>query len=227
MTNKTKQRFQSALWANTRRQILMCGLGSIGSWTYLLMARSNDHKFLLIDPDNVESVNMGGQFYDKDTYDQPKPYELSRMVSTFVDPPPKNVPIPDKIEEFSKDPLDYEYVITGFDNMDAREYTYYMWKKNPNRKIFIDGRLAMEMFEIYFVIPGREERYEETLFKSGEAESVLCSAKCTSHFAAMIASYIVHGFNCFLVNENEGSEVYELPFSFYTHGPTWQVEIIN
>lgn len=221
----TRNRFKSAIWANNSRQILLGGAGGISSWVYLLLSRSNDHKILVVDPDTVEDHNLGGQLFQSKFVGSPKVQALYDTVSDLVYPVPTPLLEVSKIQDLFGAVTDY--VIMGFDNMEARKYTYETWKSLKTRKILIDGRLQAEQFEIYFVTPGREERYEKTMFSSEEEEDLSCTFKSTSHFAAMIASIIVQGFNSYLANEVSEEEVYHLPFKYYCFGPTFTTEIEN
>jgi len=221
----TRNRFKSAIWANNSRQILLGGAGGISSWVYLLLSRSNDHKILVVDPDTVEDHNLGGQLFQSKFVGSPKVQALYDTVSDLVYPVPNPFLEVSKIQDLFGAVTDY--VIMGFDNMEARKYTYETWKSLKTRKILIDGRLQAEQFEIYFVTPGREERYEKTMFSSEEEEDLSCTFKSTSHFAAMIASIIVQGFNSYLANEVSEEEVYHLPFKYYCFGPTFTTEIEN
>jgi molybdopterin/thiamine biosynthesis adenylyltransferase len=224
MIQGNKDRFKGAPWFGQTRQISLGGAGGISSWAYLLLARSNDHYIILVDPDIVEEHNLGGQFFKNRMVGRTKVEALTQSVKEFSYPPPKVTIVSKPIQEVTLFNTS-DYIITGFDNMEARKYAYEKWKQNPNRKLFIDGRLLAEQFEVYFVTPDREEEYEKTLFDSSEESQASCTYKSTSHFAAMIAGVIVQGLNSQLANEALGDEAYHLPFKYYCFGPTFTIEI--
>lgn len=228
--NENKNRFKGAMWFDKPKTILLGGAGGISSWTYFLLMRSNNHNILVVDPDTVETHNLGGQFFENTSVGEKKVNAVYNATSKFVSPFPSPTgaivgTIQDFFNEENPEEELYEYVITGFDCMEARRFAYDKWKSNPSRKLFIDGRLLCEQFEVYFVTPDKEEEYEKTLFSKEEQEEASCTFKQTSHFAAMIAGVIVQGFNSFLVNDSNEGEIYHLPFKYYNFGPTFTIEI--
>lgn len=220
---QNRERFKKALWAEQPRHILVAGVGGIGSWTVLFLARSNKHELYLVDPDTVEETNIGGQLYRLEDITKPKCYSIRETAAAFGGDANFTV-VQNQIQSVFGI-QDFKYVITGFDNMEARKYTYEKWKSNPNRRLFVDGRLLAEQYEIYFVTPGREKRYEETLFDSSEIEDASCTYKCTSHFAAMIGAKIVQGLNAQITNEIQGDDTFTLPFKYFEFGPTFTQEV--
>lgn len=220
--SQAKERFKSAMWAGSSRKILVGGAGGIGSWTVLFLGRSNDHELVIVDMDTIDELNLAGQFYRNRDVGATKAHALIDNVNLFNNPPLNVFASTNRIETITGI-NQYPFVISAFDNMDAREYLFNQWKANPDRKLFIDGRLLAEQFEVYYVQKGMEERYEETLFKQSEAEEATCTFKSTSHFAAMCGARIVHGLNAFIANENMNDEFYELPFKHYELGPSWTI----
>ena len=221
----SRERFKDAMWAGENKKILLCGAGGISSWVGLFLARSNNHEIYIIDFDTVEEVNLAGQFFGVSNIGVSKPAALIHNINLFVNPKVRIIPFVRTVQELFPESIQFDYVITGFDNMEARKFTYEKWKANSNRKIFVDGRLLAEQFEIYFVIPGREERYEATLFEDKPGDEGSCSYKSTSHFAAMCGAKIVQGLNSFLANTKFEDDIATLPFKYYEFGPTFTQEI--
>jgi molybdopterin/thiamine biosynthesis adenylyltransferase len=223
----TKERFKGALWANTIHSILLGGAGGISSWTALFLSRSNEHTIHIVDYDRVEDVNLAGQFYSVHSVGDYKTNALSKTVNSVVNGRHNLVLYNDRIEnslEYLKSVCDI--FIAGFDNMEARRVMYEAWKEKSTRKIFIEARLLAEYFEVYFVLPGREEEYEKTLFEdSEETERIACTFKATSHFGAMCGSIITHGLNSYIANANNKNYLYSIPFKYTFSGPSWSVEI--
>lgn len=221
---ETKIRFNSALWANRMYAILIGGAGGIGSWLAFFLARTNSHILHVVDPDIVSEVNLGGQFYGKKDINKTKLSALENNINILNTPPALFFGFNKRIEEV-EGIEEFEYVFSGFDNMDARRHLFNRWKSNPDRKLFVDARLLAEQYEVFFVQKGMEEKYEATLFDQSESFEAACTFKSTTHWAAMCAARMVHGFNAFLANEHH-PDTYELPFHHLEIGITWQTNVL-
>ena len=115
-------------------------------------------------------------------------------------------------------------MICGFDNMTARKTFFNIWvnhvykHKNPEKCLFIDGRLNAEEFQV-FCITGIDaynmKRYaKEYLFGEGEANTV-CSYKQTAFCSNMIGSIMCNLFVNFITNSLHPEIERELPFFTY------------
>lgn len=225
MNEQLTSRFKGTAWSDLEPQIILVGgVGSIGSWVTFFLSRTNKHKIFVVDNDVVEDSNIGGQFFNKKNINFNKVYSIVRNSADFGSVS-EIVPAKLLIEEVSG--LDtFPIIVTAFDNIDARKHCFKEWQKNPDKKLFIDGRLLAEQYEVYFVTPGeREDKYKETLFEQGEAEEIACANKCTTHFAAGIAFRIVQGFTSFITNDHYKEELYELPFRVFEYGPLFDIKI--
>lgn len=221
---KSKERFQAAMWANLPKEIVIGGAGSISSWAALFLSRSNNHTIFIVDFDTVEEVNLAGQFFGKKDIGEKKIDAIVDNINLFNYPANPIQGVFDRIENVIG-LVRFNYMISGFDNMDARKYMFDVWKSNPDRKLFIDARLTAEQYEVYFVTQGREDDYEKTLFPQSESAEVACSFKSTSHFAAMCGTRICQGFNSFIANEAMEDDIYTLPFKHSEIGINWNIEI--
>lgn len=229
LLNKTDNlsRFQGAMWFDAIQElrITMAGLGGIGSWAALLLSRLNVKNIRLIDPDNVEEVNMAGQLYRKGHVG------ISKVNSTFYN-----------IEEFSdyyRTDFQKRYIeecslydnvlICGFDNMEARKHAFHMWRHridalssaDKKKSLFIDGRLDAEDLQIFCITGDNEyfiDKYEkECLYSDSEVDEAPCSFKQTSYLAAMIGSLITNLVVNFVSNTVvEFSKVLPFKVSFNT-----------
>ena len=57
-----KIRFSDAPWANSPQHIVVGGVGGIGSWASMYLARIG-HLLYMYDMDKIDETNMGGQLY--------------------------------------------------------------------------------------------------------------------------------------------------------------------
>lgn len=228
----TTLRFKGAPWYDIvqSKTIILAGLGGIGSWLSLFLARMKPKAMFLYDDDVVESVNMSGQLYGGSSFGQPKvtasigmSIKLADYYDTFGNR-----------QKFTEESEASDIMICGFDSMKARKTFYNSWKKHiegltPIRKgqcLFLDGRLSAEDMQV-FCITGNDtksmQEYEfKWLFDDSEADATVCSYKQTTYCAAMIGSLITNLFVNFCTNL--GEPVFERPLPFYT---TYDAELMQ
>lgn len=222
LVNETTSRFSSAIWYDNikTKNIIVAGIGGIGSYIVFLLSRMNPNNIIVFDPDIVESANLSGQLYCTTDIGVSKTTAISRMTSLYSQYM--------RISCFARRYEDYsttrDIMICGFDNMAARKTFFNNWydrvtsypEKDKKNCLFIDGRLAAENFQI-LCIRGDDayniERYKnEFLFSDEEADATICSYKQTSFCANMIASYIVNLFVNFAANQCDPLMERDLPF---------------
>ena len=218
--DESTTRFSSALWFKEiqNKVIVLAGIGGIGSYVALLLARMKPKALFLYDDDEVETVNMAGQLYSINDVGKKKVDALADICSSFA-LYNSVFAIPEK---FTIESEASDIMICGFDNMRARNLYYHKWLNHINglddeRKkhcLFLDGRLAAEEFQV-FCITGddayNQNLYEtKYLFDDDHADVTVCSYKQTSYMANMIGSMIVNLFVNFVANEVGGMR--DLPF---------------
>lgn len=222
LINEYTSRFTDAVWYNTIRglHVVLAGLGGIGSYIGFLLSRLQVGTLRLYDPDIVEPVNISGQMYPTASIGESKVYALTNLIRNFSDFHNYRS-FNQRYDEYSPaEPI----MICGFDNMEARKVFFDSWLRyvvstpNPEKCLFIDGRLAAEEFQI-LSIQGNDERaikeYEEKwLFSDDEAEATICSYKQTTFMANMIASMMVNIFVNFAANMSDPAPIIprDIPF---------------
>lgn len=217
---ESTSRFSSAIWYETIQQknIILAGLGGIGSYVAFLLARMQPNRITMYDNDRVEAVNMSGQLYSATDIGEYKANAIYRMMKNYGNFYNGNV----HAELFTELSYGGPIMICGFDNMMARRVFYQSWKNSisttndSSKHLFIDGRLAAEEFQV-IAIQGNDERAmkryeEEWLFSDAEAEETLCSYKQTTFMANMIASVMVNIFVNFVANECNPIFPRDVPF---------------
>lgn len=218
--DESTTRFSSALWFKKiqNKVIILAGIGGIGSYVALLLARMKPKALFLYDDDEVETVNMAGQLYSINDVGKKKVDALANICSSFA-LYNSVFAIPEK---FTLESEASDIMICGFDNMKARKLYYYKWVNHikeldddtKKHCLFLDGRLAAEEFQV-FCITGDDaynQRLYETkyLFDDDQADATVCSYKQTSYMANMIGSMMVNLFVNFVANEVGGMR--DLPF---------------
>jgi len=205
--NVKQSRFRDASWFekinNLTIPIVIGGVGGIGSWLALFLARTlprTSHLFLY-DHDNVEEVNMAGQFYESTHIRMLKVRAAQNVILRFSG----FGRISAQAERYVKESLASPIMFSAFDNMEARKVMFENWaaeSKKHEESIFIDGRLLAEQLQVFFVTPETAERYQKDhLFDDSEVEDANCSYKQTTHFAATIAAKMVQGFTNWLAGD--------------------------
>lgn len=221
LIDETTSRFSSAIWYELIQQqnVLLAGLGGIGSWCALLLGRLSLRRLILYDDDIVDATNMSGQLYADDNIGDYKVNCIRHMIQHYTN----CSTIYSYTSRFNRNSPPTGIMICGFDNMKSRKEFYLKWKQyvslhsaEKNKCLFIDGRLSVEEFQI-FCITGEDtflmEKYEkEWLFDDEEAEYEVCSNKQTSFCANMIASMMVNLFVNFIANQTNPLIKRELPF---------------
>lgn len=183
-------RFSEAYFYKPNVEVIILGLGGIGSWVALNLARleCNLH---LYDFDTVDEVNLAGQFLSNNNIGSLKTEAIEDNLRTYCDNP-NIISINGK---YDKDSFTGPIVFSCFDNMAARKLAFEKWKAEDDRELFIDGRMALSTGEVYCVTKGKEEEYELTLFDDSEVEDAACSMKATT-FSAMTISGIMTALYC-------------------------------
>ncbi len=172
---------------------MIIGVGGIGSWLTLNLSRIG-HRLILVDPDTVDETNVhGGQLF--------RTTDINRLKVDAVRSICRDFGCESSIDTVGA-LFDERFVsgipviLTGLDSMTPRRSVYEGWKKEVARlpedfqkiAILIDGRLTMEMYEVFtirFSDKARMEEYErEHLFSDEEAQVLDCTTK-QSTFAAM------------------------------------------
>jgi len=222
LVNDSTSRFSGTEWYSLIQQsrIILAGLGGIGSWTALQLARMCPATICLYDDDTVETANESGQFYGRNQVGQHKADAMASLISDFTTT--RNVYAITSRFTSSSDAGDI--MICGFDNMTARETFFQSWKQHVRQKpkeerrdcVFIDGRLSIDTLQV-FCIPGDDtynmNRYEqEFLFDDSEADETVCSMKQTTYMACMISSFIVNLLTNWVADRLDPVLPYDLPF---------------
>lgn len=215
-------RFSGMKWFDKVKEmnIILAGLGGIGSNTAYQLARMSPNKLVLYDDDTVDIVNMSGQLYSSQDVGKFKVNAMEQMLQLYT--------VTNKIyalpKRFTTAEVPGDIMICGFDNMEAREIFYQSWRmhvencteKDKHNCLFIDGRLSVDTLQV-LCIAGTDsycmDRYEkEFLFSDAEADATVCSMKQTTYLACMIGSIIVNLFINFVANLLNPVIPYSLPF---------------
>lgn len=226
-------RFKDAPWFGGDVNIIMVGLGGIGSWTGLLLSRMG-YKLTVYDNDVLEGLNIGGQLHSKDFVSKFKTQGFSETVSKYSEDG-SVTPVTRLFTE--KEPNEF-IMISAVDNMATRKLMFEKWLEayKTNKEvckgeypcIFIDGRMTAEIGQVFVVKDDDTiERYKDTLFSDEEAEELPCSFKATSHCGAKIGAEIVGVLANYIANHRKGMDLRDVPFSIIFSFASQSHEIKN
>lgn len=220
LVDEATSRFSSAIWYDAIKQssIVIAGLGGIGSWVSVLIARMHPLSLVIYDPDTVEMVNMSGQLHSHNFCGESKTTScanLNQSIGGYYRTTAYN-------RAYDSLSRTEDIMICGFDNMAARKIFFNKWLQRvqwsdyPEKCLYIDGRLSAESYQI-FAIQGTDERaikeyQEKWLFNDNEADETICSYKQTSYMAAMIASNMVNIYVNHMANQCNPIIPRDVPF---------------
>ena len=200
-------RFKGADWFEIvqEQNIILAGLGGIGSWVSLFLSRLGPKTISLYDDDYFEEHNLSGQAFRINSLGMSKVEEAASIATDFSNYNKCYSFISKYLERSSTSKI----MICGFDNMGARKLFYNKWKEaiiqeESHEYLFIDGRLTADMFQL-FCIQGNDaytqDEYERNwLFEDEDADDTDCTFRQTSHIAAMLGTYITTYFTNFCSN---------------------------
>jgi molybdopterin/thiamine biosynthesis adenylyltransferase len=195
-------RFSGALWYEEiqKQNVILAGVGGIGSWLALLLARMNVDNIMLYDPDIVEEVNMAGQLYSAGSIGNAKVTSIINTIQNYARYYKTSAIRDNYTSNSNQGPI----MICGFDNMAARKVFFRRWLSYVNsvtekdKCLFIDGRLNAEEFQVLAITGDNttaiKEYSEKWLFDDSEVEEAVCSYKQTTFMSNMIASVMANIF---------------------------------
>jgi hypothetical protein len=224
------KRWSGADWASEKETILLIGAGGIGSFTAFSLARIG-HNLVIFDGDYVDGTNIsGGQMFMSAHLGQCK-------VDAVLDVCRKFGCGDSQIDVFNED---YNpevgmsnFCICAVDNMKSRREIFEAWiehMKNDNQKgLFIDGRLTLEMSEIFAIQSDRQDQIEEYklkhLFSDEESQILDCTTKQSTFGAMLISSLITSTLCNYLTNRKLDVDFREIPFYNRMYLPIFQQEL--
>jgi len=208
--------FKAAPWyeESSKHTISVLGAGGIGSNTIYNLAKTLLSTIVIIDFDAVEEHNIGSQFFKLRDRGSPKVRALEAALGEYLGSYRRCIGLVGNINQYIPKQYCTPITISAFDNMDARKKSFEDWKSLDDRLLYIDGRLRATQYEVFCVVPGLEEKYEGTLFTSGDVPPDPCTFKQTSYAGMMIGARITSFVTNFLYNYTLKEEICSVPFHY-------------
>lgn len=135
------------------KDVVIVGLGNIGSNTAITLARLGMRRIKLYDFDTVEVHNLTSQAYTVNDIGQPKAIALASYLST-LNPEGIFQPICRKFGEETEDfeGLGDSIMVIAIDTMQGRKEIYTMLSSRKiSPQLIIDGRIGGEQLELYMI----------------------------------------------------------------------------
>lgn len=175
--------------AINRQPVAIVGVGAIGSHLAEMLAKLGVRSFTLIDPDEVDTVNLAVQgFYEKEVGQRKVKAVAERLTAI------------DSMVAVACHEADYganlvragSAVFACVDSMRVRrqifrDFTEHDWP------VFFDGRMAAESLRVFCIDRNNREAidlYRASLFPSHEAYREGCTGRATIYCAAMAAAIL-------------------------------------
>jgi molybdopterin/thiamine biosynthesis adenylyltransferase len=164
-------------------KILICGLGSVGSYTSHCLARTGFLEQTCIDMGDVDIENIGPQFYGENQVGLPKVgahvQNMDRMINN------NGVQgIHWKLGESKVADLELigkvNIIVLAVDSMKVRKYMYDILRIAGFKGLVLDARMGISFLNIYTFTLDNASKYGATLFSDSEAIETPCTNKATA-----------------------------------------------
>jgi molybdopterin/thiamine biosynthesis adenylyltransferase len=176
------------------------GVGSVGSWSALALAKMGAQKITVWDRDVVDEHNCSCQVFSPDSIGRRKVEALDDVLSHLT-----GQKIVGMVQNLDKDarPVfdDQTILVMAVDNMDARKHLWELAKACPSIRLVIDVRMGGEVLRMYAVNPHdpmHEAFYEENLYSTEEGEHLPCTAQAVSYSSFFSAAFIASTVSAFV-----------------------------
>ena len=171
------------------------GVGAIGRQVALQLAAMGVGRVQLVDPEVVESVNLGPQGYLEDDVGRPKVQATADLMQQIN----HGLKMQEEQQRFARSMDIHPVVFACVDSISMRRH---IWNEvNKDADLFIDGRMAAEVLRVVTVSNSVAAiEYPDTLFAEHEALRQACTAQSTIYCANVAAGFMVSQFTKWLRN---------------------------
>ena len=181
------------------------GVGSIGSHTAEILAKTGIGEMHVWDADIVEPHNIANQGYYLGDLGKKKVDALKERLEagTGVSVVPHDC-------FYEGGPFGTELVISALDSMKARKVVFTNFLEDPAAKIYIDGRMGSRFGKVFFVDKSDKDsiaNYFASLHSDAEAHTEPCTARSTIFCAYGISSLMCSTLVSWIINENYPHQV--------------------
>lgn len=174
-------------------------MGAIGSHLAEMLAKLGAARLTLIDPDEVDTVNLGVQgFYEAEVGEQ-KTAAVSRRLRAIS----SEVQVTTWAEAYRPELIEEgAAVFSCVDSMRVRRQIFRHYRER-SWGLFLDGRMAAESLRVFCIerSAGALALYEASLFPGREAHREGCTARATIYCAALAAALLCAQFKKWVMGQ--------------------------
>ena len=195
-----------------RHNIVIAGVGSLGSFICLNLAKMGFKNIKIIDYDIVEDHNLPNQFYRTSDLNKPKVEALKEMVKDFADV--EITAINEKIDQEFLEKLDVDLntiFIMAVDSIETRKLIFDYYRDSGVK--MIDTRAGGEYYSIHFIDTEEQKEKYEKLFEV-DTVPTRCGEKTIIYTVLSIASEVCHLIKR-IDREEETADTIRREMSFY------------
>lgn len=177
---------------------VLIGAGGIGSPIAFTLAKMGVTDLTIWDDDKIESHNLPNQFYKLRQLGEGKAVSLAANIKEFADLTVHPV------ERRYKNSALRGIVISAVDSIDERKVIWQGVLKNPRVLLYIETRMAAELFQIYPVPMQDKERidwYHDQLYKPVKPFVARCTAAAIFYTVMQLAGVVGEVVKSYLVGD--------------------------
>jgi len=170
--------------------VTLVGLGGLGSWTALALAKCGFQPLTLYDPDLVEKKNVQNQAYDLASVNEKKASALETLVWSHVG---EDVVVGISKKVFAETTLETSVVVSAVDSLASRRAILAACQASPAVKVLLDLRAGGGTIKVLTCNPRADAsvaEYKETLTEAPEAMAV-CLEAFDAHVGMIAAGLAV------------------------------------
>lgn len=180
-------------------QVTVVGVGGIGSYAVMSLAKMGVGQITVIDNDRVEELNIPSQIYRLCDVGKPKVIACLELIKEATG------------REIRISPMAYnkqtdKIIVATVDSMEVRKQIFKT--RGKSNLLFIDGRMAAEIGRVLTVKDKETAKlYRKTLYSDEEAEDMPCSSRAIVYNTAILANIIVSQIKKFVAGEELASDI--------------------
>lgn len=183
----------------------LIGVGSVGSFTALTLAKMGVGSIVAYDEDGVSIHNLPGQFFDDHSIDQFKVDALEDVLEDFA----SDVKFRGYNKFYTNQKLQ-ETTIVSTDNMASRKLVWEQFLKQDQAKYLIEARMGAEMCKLYTIrdkTKKTQKFYGATLHSDDKSYKLPCTARTIIYNVLMVSSLITRAYKAIINNEKFPKEL--------------------
>lgn len=180
--------------------VAIIGVGAIGSHLAEILAKLGVRRFTLVDPDEVDTVNLSVQGFYEAEVGRPKTHAVRERLLSING----GVQVRDYPEEYEPEMIEPgSAVFSCVDSIKVRRHMFRHFRER-DWPVFLDGRMSAESLQVFCIdrSPAAAELYRRSLFPSHEAHRESCTARSTVYCASLAAAILCAQFKKWAMSQS-------------------------